>query len=1081
MTEPAAVRRIKEAFARSPAAGGALDAIARGEELYLSGLWGASQSLALACAAQRLPGVMLVVTAGWESAQDVHADLAVFSQGAVELLPQIEVLPGEEGAIADDLARERLIVEEALAAGRLASGDVVVAPVQALMQGAEDPAALAQRRMILKRGTRTSMEDTVRWLSQTGFEREDLTEGPGCFAVRGGILDVFPPNARVPYRLEFFGDEVDSVRLFDPETQESLEPADACVLVGMGGVGSDASARVPVQSLLPNGSAVALVEPLLIQEQGRRYVETTAGAGVFSVADVLAARPEGAGPRIHLSTFRERFEEGRSLDFGLGAVEEFPREAADAVKELVALTRTLREVVVFASNQAEESRLAALLAEAGTPNVAGLVQVVGRVSRGFVSREDGYAAVCHHEIFHRSTRRYEPRKPVDARPIDSFLDLSPGDMVVHATKGIAVYEGLKLMEKRGGREEFLSLRFAQKARLYVPAARIDAVHKYVGAMQRKPQLSKLAGRSWERRKAQALEATQQLALELLEMQAAREVLGGVVHPPDGEWQRLFEAEFAYEETHDQLEALDAIKRDMESSRAMDRLMCGDVGYGKTEIAVRAAFKTAAGGKQVAVLAPTTLLVEQHYRTFRDRLADYPVVVRALDRFRTGKEERDILAGLAGGGIDVVVGTHRLLQKDISFRSLGLLVVDEEQRFGVRHKEMLKRFEVSVDCLALSATPIPRTLHLALVGLKDISTLQTPPQDRLAIETIVCRFDERRVRLAILRELARNGQVFFVHNRVRTIRAVAERLENLVPEARFVVAHGQMPERELERHMRRFLSREADVLVATTIIENGLDIPTANTIFIDRSDRFGLAELHQLRGRVGRYKHRAYAYMLLPEKRPVTPVAARRLRAIADHSELGSGFKIAMRDLEIRGAGNILGAEQSGHIAAVGYEMYCRLLAQSVSRIKNESVPQRVDVAVELGADVYIPATYIPSDRVRMEMYRKLAEAVASEELDALTASLRDRFGEMPMEVERLAMIQRLRVRAGRWGVRTCQKANDMLQFTVQNARPLADVINAAGVVARVVDPETVVCPLDARAKADPNALLEFALTALADA
>ncbi|MFH0963427.1 MAG: transcription-repair coupling factor [Planctomycetota bacterium] len=1079
------VRQLRDLFLQTRAAKGALDAFGAGGNLYLSGLWGASQALALASLAERTRGIFLVVASDLDTAEDLHSDLALLAGGRVELYPQLESLPGEEGTVVDDLVRDRLMVVDGLRRGELAAGAIVVASVAALIQGACDPTTLAERDLVVRRGGRLPREDVAAWLTENSFDREDVAESPGSYASRGGILDVFPATSREPYRIEFLGDEVASIRLFDPETQESRDETEGCVLSGSGGRAPESARTVPFTSLLPPGSAVAVVEPASVEEHGRRYLDTVREArGLYRVETILHAQGAGIDSRVYLSTFRERFEEGRSFDFDFAAVEDFPRDAGEAVRELVRRAGELPAVFLFANNVGERRRLVELLAEPGRGEPATLRHVLGRISRGFVSREPAFAVIAHHEMFHRYRRRYEPRRPVEARPIDSFLDLSAGEPVVHTTKGIAIYEGLKVMEGPRGKEEFLVLRFADNARVYVSASQIDLVHKYVGGWKRRPPLSKLQGKAWLARKAQVEAAAKDLAAELLEVQARRAVLPGITYPPDADWQREFEAAFLYEETPDQLNALAAIKTDMQSPHPMDRLVCGDVGYGKTELAVRAAFKAAQAGKQVAVLAPTTLLVEQHVRTFLERLADYPVEVRALDRFRSTAQEREILAGLAEGRVDIVIGTHRLLQQDVGFASLGLVIVDEEQRFGVRHKEILKRDETMVDCLTLTATPIPRTLHLALAGIKDISTLSTAPQDRLSIETIVCRFDRSRVRQAVLRELARGGQVFFVHNRVRTIDARARELAGIVPEARFIVAHGQMHEDDLEEHMMRFLNREADVLVATTIIENGLDIPTANTLFIDRADMFGLAELHQLRGRVGRYKHRAYAYMLLPENRPVTPDAAKRLRAIADHSELGAGFKIAMRDLEIRGAGNLLGPEQSGHIAAVGYELYCRLLEGAVARLRDPTgggVPETAEVTVDLGADAYITASYIPADRLRMEIYRRLATASTLEDLDALEQEIRDRFGQPPAEVERLVMKHRVRIRAARWGVRTCMRADGMLRFQCRDPEMLAGALRAGGVVARVVDERTVVTPLDEDARRDGNALLEFAHRALASA
>jgi transcription-repair coupling factor (superfamily II helicase) len=622
-------------------------------------------------------------------------------------------------------------------------------------------------------------------------------------------------------------------------------------------------------------------------------------------------------------------------------------------------------------------------------------------------------------LFHREqVRSVLPRRQVESRAIDSFLDLHEGDLVVHVSHGIARYRGMHLLEKHGQAEEHLILEFQGGTRIYVPASKIDLVQKYVGAGQSDPQLSKYGGTGWQRKKEKVEAAVLDLASEMIELQALREAQPGIACPPDTEWQAEFEAAFPYEETADQLTTLGEIKRDMGRSRPMDRLVCGDVGYGKTELAVRAAFKAIDNGKQVAVLVPTTVLAEQHFRTFSERLAEYPFVVEGLSRFRSAGEQRRIVERLAEGGIDVIIGTHRLVSADVRFKDLGLVIIDEEQRFGVEHKERLKRLRQTVDVLTLTATPIPRTLHLALLGIRDISNLETPPRDRLAIETRIVRFDPQLVRHAIVRELNREGQVFFVHNRVHNIKEVADRVQQIVPEARIVIAHGQMPEHELEQAMLRFVRREADVLVATTIIESGLDIPNANTIFINQADNYGLADLHQLRGRVGRYKHRAYAYLLLDSDRSITPTAARRLKAIEEFTELGAGFKIAMRDLEIRGAGNILGTEQSGHIAAVGYELYCQLLEDAVRRLRNLPLKTPLEVTADLPWPAFLPRDYVPGQRLKIEAYRRLARVRKLERLADFQNELRDRFGPVPEPAEWLLRLAELRLLAARWQVAT---------------------------------------------------------------
>ncbi len=555
-------------------------------------------------------------------------------------------------------------------------------------------------------------------------------------------------------------------------------------------------------------------------------------------------------------------------------------------------------------------------------------------------------------------------------------------------------------------------------RLYVPASKIDLVQKYVGGSRTDPELSKLGGTGWERKKEKVQSAVLDLAAEMVELQAVREAQPGLAYPPDSEWQSEFEAAFPYQETPDQLTSLGEIKRDMQRGRPMDRLICGDVGYGKTELAIRAAFKAIDNGRQVAVLVPTTVLAEQHYRTFSQRLAEYPFVVECLSRFRSHGEQHRIISRLAQGGIDVIIGTHRLVSADVKFKDLGLVIIDEEQRFGVEHKERLKRLRRTVDVLTMTATPIPRTLHLSLLGIRDISNLETPPADRLAVETRITRFDPQLIRHAITRELNREGQIYFVHNRVHNINQMADRVRQIVPEAKVVVAHGQMAEGELERAMLQFVRREADVLVATTIIESGLDIPNANTIFINEADNYGLADLHQLRGRVGRWKHRAYAYLLLSADRTVSPTAARRLKAIEEFTELGAGFKIALRDLEIRGAGNILGTQQSGHIAAVGYELYCQLLENAVRSMKNQPVKTPLETTIDLPLPALLPRDYVPGQRLRIEVYRRLARVRRLERLEDFRNELRDRYGSLPEQAEWLLRLAELRLLAARWQIAT---------------------------------------------------------------
>ncbi|MGE5612030.1 MAG: transcription-repair coupling factor, partial [Bacillota bacterium] len=661
----------------------------------------------------------------------------------------------------------------------------------------------------------------------------------------------------------------------------------------------------------------------------------------------------------------------------------------------------------------------------------------------------------HHELFNRYERRRQVKKVIASRPVDSFLDLKVGDYVVHVAHGIARFMGMHTISKDGRAEEYLTLRFAENASLHVPASRINLIQKYIGGFHGHPKLSRLGSGAWEKEKAKVSEAVMDMAAELLDVQAARAAEVGIAYPPDSEWQNEFEAEFPYDPTPDQLNAAEEIKQDMQKSRPMDRLLCGDVGYGKTEMAMRAAFKAVESGKQVAVLVPTTVLAEQHYRSFKERMVNYPFNIESLSRFKTGKQQKDTLKKLAAGEVDVIIGTHRLVSKDVKFADLGLVVVDEEQRFGVTHKERLKQIRRTVDVLTMSATPIPRTLHMSMLGLRDITSLTTAPQDRRSVVTEVIPYDKERIRQAILRELNRDGQVYFVHNRVHNILEIAEQIQQLVPDARIITGHGQMHEHELENVMLQFVRHEADILVCTTIIESGLDIPNVNTILINQADRFGLSELHQLRGRVGRWKHRAYCYLLLPPDRPVTPVAAKRLKAIEEYSHLGAGFKIAMRDLEIRGAGNILGPEQSGHIAAVGYEMYCQLLEEATRQLKHEPKIASPEAHVEIGVSAFIPKQYIPGDRQRMDAYRRLTRCSSMEMVQELQQDLKDAYGDPPRQVNVLIAMTELRLLAGHYGIESIIRQEPDVVLKMRDAQRVQKALIGAPGTLRIIDDSTL--------------------------
>ncbi len=1050
--------------------------LAAGGRCEVEGLWGSSCAFLAAALAERSARTMLMVLPQIESADDFAEDVKLFAPEMPMLFPAWETLDEEETPDAE-VVSQRLAVLKYLAAARAGAGAapgarVIVAPVQALMQRTPSTALLGRNTMTLRAGLSLAPEAIMRWLAERGFEAVRQAEVPGEFSRRGGILDIYPYTAQAPVRIEFFGDVVESLRTYDPETQSSRDevPQVTLTAVPRHGEGAEAGDWASLLDHLPPEAWIGLREP----------AEIMARADAFSLEPVAGLLPDG--PALFRAGL-ERFAQwraaglpgvfsGRPTTFHVHSIERFGRDLETTLQEVRLVASERRRVIIFCGAAGERDRLREMLTERGGALPENLELRVGRLNHGFDWTDLSLALLTHHEMFHRYRERRTTARYRHTRAVDSFYDLEPGDYVVHASHGIGLFHGMELIERDGAKEECLKIEYADRAMLYVPASRIELVQKYIGPSEHRPPMSRLGTQAWAQRKERTEAAVRDLAAELLRIQAVREATRGIAHPPDADWQREFEDAFPYEETDDQLRVSAEVKKDLESPRPMDRLICGDVGYGKTEIAMRAAFKVVMGGAQVAVLAPTTVLAAQHLRTFQERMAEYPVRVEMLSRFLTHGQQRPVVDRLRDGEVDVVIGTHRLIQGDVQFKNLGLAVIDEEQRFGVEQKERLKRLRETVDVLTLTATPIPRTLHMSLLGIRDISSLDTPPRDRLAIHTRLMRYDPHRVRQAILHEMARGGQVFFLHNRVETIGRVARELRDLVPEARFLVGHGQMPERELAGVMQDFVAHRADVLVCTTIIESGLDIPNANTIIIHQADMFGLAELHQLRGRVGRYKHRAYAYMLLPADRPLTPIAEKRLKAIEEFSELGAGFRIAMRDLEIRGAGNILGPEQSGHIAAVGYDMYCRILEHTVRSLRNEPQPERPEVSISLGVEARLPESYVSDPALRIDLYRKLHRAVSGEDLAAVRREMEDRFGALPVEAENLLADARLRLLAQRAGVRGVHVQENTLVFETDQMARTATILKASGQLCRPVDDKRIYLRLG-RVRNSGPALLSF--------
>lgn len=1048
----ASLQQLPERLARRPDLCDAATVLRSGGGVILDGAAGSVCAPAAAALAAHQPPCLLVVTASASRISIFADDLAVFRPGPIEIfapLDRVQAPPDWR----DPLMGARLRTAKALLGAP--TPPIVLTCIEALMQPLPDVEELRASVHVIRPGDRLDLSALTARLAELGFQNASAVALPGEFSLRGGILDLFLPEWESPVRVELFDDVVDSLREFDPATQRSIRRLDEAELTLLS---AKTACRTPLFRYLPPQTWIMLVDPEDIREQAETYrgrVEQPPGAELFSVEAVLADCQSFATAACW-DMAPAGFE--RVVALGAQSVERFSGRV-DQVREELDAAGWDAEVFLVVPGDAEMMRLNEVFRDSRTAREGRLHLVRGRLSSGFRLADERCVVLSSGEMFHRAA----PPRPIRTyagRPIDSFLELREGQLVVHVSHGIARYRGLMRLEKDGRVEEHLALEFAEGTMLYVPASKVGLVQKYVGGARGRPKLSKLGGRLWSKQKQAAARAVFDLAGELLELQARRATQPGIAFPPDTLWQREFDASFPFEETPDQLQAMAAVKEDMLRPRPMDRLLCGDVGFGKTELAMRAAFKAVDAGYQVAVLVPTTVLAEQHLRTFRERMAEYPLRIAALSRFAAPKEQKAILRGLAEGEIDIVIGTHRLAQPDVQFRNLGLLVIDEEQRFGVEIKERLKALRQTVDVLTMTATPIPRTLHMALVGIRDISNLTTPPRERLAVETRVCRFDPKLIREAVLRELSREGQVYFVHNRVQDIEAVGAVLRSIVPEARLRIAHAQMPDHELEAVMAAFVRREFDVLLTTTIIESGLDIPTANTIFIDRADRFGLADLHQLRGRVGRYKHRAYCYLLIDPSRRLHPNARKRLRAIEEYSELGAGFALAMRDLEIRGAGNILGPQQSGHIAAVGYELYCELLEFAVRRLQNLPPKTYVDVDVDLPVQAFLPDDYVSDIRMKIDLYRRLSRIGDGEQLAALAEELADRFGPPPEPVRQMLLLQELRIAAHRLRIRAIRREHGFVVFQYVSREKIRRVAERSGNRLRIVDAESAYLPIE---------------------
>jgi transcription-repair coupling factor (superfamily II helicase) len=1054
-----AVTELLARVTRHPAVDETLESLRRGSpEQTIAGLTDPVKALLAVFAASETRRPVLILTDTSRAAEEMIEPLRFFqsvlggpSSGSVVLLPALDRLPGEGVGPHPDILETRASALWRFVTGQAA---IVVAPVAASLLTFASPRLYEQLSRSLSRDEDVPLEEVVASLVRAGYVRTDLVERPGEFAVRGGILDVFPPEAQSPVRIELLGDTIESLREFDPETQRSVGllhrlvlppltefPVGAPVFPGSeeadGAAGNREGENRFLQSAgdvtlfdLRDELLVVLIEPEAVEKAAVTWRERLQQAApredrtpaLLTESDWQSAL--GRHQRLSLERLGLRRAEQEPKTLGVqpttryhGQIPAFLAEvrgrlaargqvliAAASTGEMERLADLCREYEVpYKIGEIEQSATGLRLAEEGSSSsTAAVVLVRAPLSEGFVVPDVGLAFYGTGDLFETLPVSERPRaRPKTASFYSDFSELKPGNYVVHVDHGIGQFDGLQTIESDGRRGEFMRLVYADDARLYVPLERMDLVQVYRSLEGAKPQLDRLGGTAWTSRKKRASKSLTDLADKLLELYADRKSTQGFAFSADTPWQHEFEDAFEFVETPDQAAAITEVKRDMERAQPMDRLLCGDVGYGKTEVALRAAFKAISDSKQVAVLAPTTVLVFQHYETFRRRMAAFPVRIGMLSRFRSARQQKKTLAELEEGKVDIIIGTHRLLSRDVRFHDLGLLVVDEEQRFGVTHKERLKEISRNVHVLTMTATPIPRTLNMSLVGLRDMSIIETPPKDRLAIQTVVAPFSEALVQRAVSDELERGGQVFFVHNRVESIYSLAKLLQTLVPKARIVVGHGQMGDHELEDVMMKFVRNEADVLVSTTIVENGLDIPRANTIVINRADRFGLSELYQLRGRVGRSNQRAYAYLLVPQEETVSTLAGKRLSALREFSELGAGFRIAALDLELRGAGNLLGREQHGHIGAIGFDLYCQMLERAVANKRGQAGAPELRATLNLGFDIRIPPEYIPSENLRLRTYKRIAGITAEPERDAVRQELADRFGPPPLAVENL--------------------------------------------------------------------------------
>ncbi len=1104
------IKQISAAL--SPAAAG----------VVLAGLKGSAPAYVINRVFEQLQVPFLVIAPDAETADELCRELGFYSggEGSVLYFPSWESAPFDPVSPHPEISGERFRTLCRLMDGKVS---VVVTTVTAVSQRVLPRRTLGEVSHYLVAGEEVERDALLGKLLNLGYSNVPLVEDKGTFAVRGGILDIFPPDREEPVRIEFFGDFVDTIRAFDPLTQRSLQPLSELVLLPSREVVFTEEAlkefalrlkkrcdsiEIPatrrrelleqiqnaiyppgieylqplihpgletIFDYLKPGVVTVLIDAEAVDEEADRFAEELRTAEkralerdaiTCATEDMFLSKEEinsliSRGriltvPFLELTEVKDkvrtfRFSCEDNSDLRLDVSPDSEGMLRPLVERLTGWLAEENRVLITCHQAGQAQRVHELLSHyplsvriserdfvAERSNKAGRVDILsGAISRGFRMRDENLVVIAEEEIFGKRVKRRGISEVRKKQLMTSLAELKPGDCMVHIDFGVGLYRGLQHITTDTIEGDFLLLEYAGGDRLYLPVDRINLVQRYVGSEGIAPVLDRLGGPGWEKKKAKVRESVREMAEELLKIFAARQVNEGFAYSPPDDLYREFEASFAYEETPDQLSAIEDVLRDMGKDRPMDRLICGDVGYGKTEVAMRGAFKAVMDGKQVAVLVPTTVLAQQHLETFRNRFTAYPVKVEMVSRFRSPKEQKEILDEVKKGGIDIIIGTHRLLQKDVAFKDLGLAIIDEEHRFGVAHKEKLKQYRAVVDVMTLTATPIPRTLHMSLTGIRDLSIIDTPPVDRLSIKSFVARFSDELIREAVLRELRRGGQVFFIHNRVQSIQAMAEHLKALVPEAKLVVGHGQMNEKELEEVMLGFMHGQYNLLLCTTIVESGLDIPTANTIIINRADTFGLAQLYQLRGRVGRSKQRAFAYFLIPGEGAISSDARERLKVIQDITELGAGFRIATHDLEIRGAGDLLGAKQSGSIAAVGFELFTELLEEAVCKLKGEVLAERIEPEINLRIPAFIPEEYVKDANQRLILYKKLVQSASEEDVSEIREELVDRFGALPFAVTCLLEIMRLRVHLTTFLIKRLEFDGKRLIFAFHEKTPVS--------------------------------------------